>query len=115
MAEKEIQFEIDKNGELFGFYEDIKDLLSEEERKKAKKNRKRVSYILPANPIKRVFFKAIRSLCDDESPLADWTRSWKCDWIVVIDGEVKGKFKDRQKAIEFEKEYLWKKFEKGNE
>jgi hypothetical protein len=112
--EKRIKIQINENGNIFGFYEDIKDLLPKEEREQAKKNRKRVSFILPANPIKRFFFKLVRSVCDDESPLADWTRNWKGDWIVVIDGKIKGKFKDREKAIEFEKAYLWKKFETKN-
>lgn len=110
--EKKIKVEISPE-EIFGFYEDLKQVLPEELVKEAKKNRKRVSYIYPANPVKRFFFKLIRKLVDDESTIAEWTRNWKGDWIVVIDNKVKGKFSTRKKAIEFEKEYLWKKFE-GN-
>jgi len=106
------KLEINENGEIFGFYEDLKLFLSEEELRQAKKNRKRVSHIYPSNPIKRFFFKLIRKLVDDESPLADWTRSWKGRWIVVIGNEIVGEFGNRKEAIEFEKAYLWKKFEK---
>jgi hypothetical protein len=105
-------FLIDSEG-IKGFYEDLKEFATETERKEMKKNRKRVSYIYPANPVKRFFFKLIRKLVDDESPVADWTRKWKGKWIVVIDGKEVAKFDSRAEAIAFEKEFLWKKIDKG--
>jgi len=54
-------------------------------------------------------FIALRKVFPDNSPIADWTRKWKCSWIVMIDKEKFGPFDKRTKAINFEKETLRRK------
>ena len=63
----------------------------------------RVSYILPANPVLRLMFKILREVFGDNGKIADWTRRWKCAWVVKIGSSKWSEFKDRQKALEFER------------
>ncbi len=87
---------IDKQGNIKTFKGDFE--LEMKDRKET-----RVSRIVPRNPLLRVFFLVLRSIFSDESRVANWTRRWRCEWLVVIDGKVYGTFKDRKQAIEFEK------------
>ena len=99
---------IDENGNITTFAEELREIdpsLYEE----VKSTKRRVSHILPKNPLKRIFFKVLRKLFGEEGKVADWTRKWKGKWIVIIDGEVKGEFESREEAIEFEKRYLFER------
>jgi len=63
----------------------------------------RVSHILPANPLLRLVFRMLRWVFRDKGRVSDWTRRWKCKWVVRIGNKEWSGFKDRQKAIEFER------------
>lgn len=88
--------EIDKHGRIRTFEEDF-DLPIK--RKKVK----RISRIVPQNLLLRIAFILIRSFVSDNSKIANWTRKWNCYWIVVFNGKKYGKFKNRKKAVEFER------------
>ena len=66
----------------------------------------RISRIEPCRLFPRLVFRLLRSLCDDDSRLADWTRNWKGQWRVnfaPIGGRIFDRgFKDRRAAIDFE-------------
>ena len=109
MPQKKWHIIIDENGDLITFAEELKEI-APEIYQEVKHTKKRVSHILPANKLKRMIFKTLRRIFGEEGKVADWTRKWKGEWIVVIDNEVKGKFKNRQEAIEFEKKYLFERF-----
>lgn len=68
---------------------------------------KRVSRIKPTNWFKRQCFDIIRSLVDDKSEVAEWTRHWDCSWTVYIDEKTYGPFNSRPEAIRFEKEEIY--------
>ncbi len=71
------------------------------------KTEKRVSHILPENFILRLFFKILRKIFGDEGFIANWTRKWKCNWIIILNKQkIGGVFKDRKLAIEFEKKFV---------
>lgn len=65
--------------------------------------KKRVSRILPENYMLRLCFRLLRTVVNDGSKLAQWTRQWSCQWRVIINGQSDGPFSDRQQAICFEK------------
>lgn len=69
--------------------------------------RKRVSHIRPTNWLMRQCFRIIRSLVNDKSKVAEWTRHWECSWTVYIDDKTYGPFNSRQEAIRFEKEEIY--------
>ena len=91
--------ELSKSGKVRTFKGDFK--LELRERRET-----RVSRIVPKSLFLRALFLLLRKLFGDDTLVAQWTRRWKCVWLVVIDGEVVGEFEDRKKAIELEKEYL---------
>jgi hypothetical protein len=69
-----------------------------------KKKVRRISHVVPKNIFLRVIFKMIRLLTGDKSLLAEWTRKWKCEWIVIMEDKSKhGPFKNRKDAIAFER------------
>lgn len=45
--------------------------------------RKRVSLILPSNPFLRGLFLLLRKLFGENGSVADWTRTWRCQWFVT--------------------------------
>ena len=63
----------------------------------------RVSWVVPADPMLRVLFSLLRFCAGESGQVAAWTRSWRCDWLVEVQGETHGPFKDRLEAIRFEK------------
>ena len=67
---------------------------------------KRVSRILPKNVLLAAAFCAIRAIVKDESTVAQWTREWRCRWMVTIAGKQYGPFECREKAITFEKKLI---------
>jgi len=69
--------------------------------------RKRVSHVVPADTLKRLFFGAIRSVAGESTKLAAWTRSWRCAWFVLVDEKQYGPFIERHEAIAFEKQLIW--------
>ena len=68
--------------------------------------KRRLSRILPKNPLLRTLFLLLRSAFGDEGRVADWTRRWKCRWVLVFLGEVVGEFGDRKEALRRELELL---------
>ncbi len=90
--------EIDKNGRIEMFKDDFMELEAELKNIEVK----RVSYIVPKNIILRGLFHLIRMLVPDNSAIAEWTRQWKCEWIVIFNHS----FRNRKEAIEFERRAL---------
>lgn len=90
-------------GQVSGFADDISfDGLEVSEYRKT-----RVSRVVPTEAVARLLFDTVRACCSDQSSMAAWTRGWKCQWRVVIDGECYGPFADRPAAIAFEKELIY--------
>lgn len=98
-----IIIEIEKDGTVKGFIDEVPNFISVREIE-----RKRVSKVVPKNIILRGLFLLIRSTVSDDSKIANWTRRWKCSWIVLIEEKKYGPFKDRTRAIRFEKELIRK-------
>ncbi len=96
-----IIIEIEKDGKIKGFSDEVPQFITAKLIEK-----KRVSRIVPQNTILRGIFLLIRTLVPDNSEIAEWTRKWKCSWIVVIGRKKYGPFKNRTKAIQFEKELI---------
>jgi len=48
---------------------------------------KRGAYVYPLKPAKRALFKALRCWFGSKGKIADWTRRWRCWWVVVLPGE----------------------------
>ena len=46
--------------------------------------RRRVSHILPVNPIKRGAFRALRLVFGERGRVAAWTRRWRGPWRAEI-------------------------------
>lgn len=49
-------------------------------------SKRRISHILPVNPIKRVAFRMLRAFFSDSGKVASWTRRWSGPWEVVMIG-----------------------------
>jgi len=74
---------------------------------------RRASHVEPINLWQAYAFRLLRKLFGDEGRVANWTRDWKCTWVVdmrPIGGEVFFPFKSRAAAIEFEIQHLNKTF-----
>lgn len=91
--------ELSKQGKVRTFKGDFEIELRE-------RKEKRVSRIVPKNWFLRVFFLVLRRLFSDDGKIAEWTRRWRCKWVVVIDGMVVGEFENRRQAILFEKKLI---------
>lgn len=79
---------------------------------------KRASHIEPADPFLYAIFLIIRQWFGDDSKLADWTRSWKCLWVVdlsPVGGPCNQWFIDREQAIRYEIRWLNQFFLTGTE
>jgi len=98
-----IIIEIEKDGKIKGFSDEVPQFITAKLIEK-----KRVSRIVPQNIFLRGIFLLIRSAVPDNSKIAEWTRKWKCKWLVVIEKKQYGPFKNRTKAIQFEKELIRK-------
>ena len=72
-----------KNGEVCGFANEV----SFKGLDVQGYSKKRVSRIVPTNGFLMIAFYVIRGLCSDESKVAAWTRVWRCQWKVLIDGK----------------------------
>jgi hypothetical protein len=75
--------------------------------------KKRVSHVVPENYFLRTLFVSLRAIVSDESTVASWTRTWGCNWVVLIDGEQYGPFVGRDEAISFEKEKIYQQGKLG--
>lgn len=69
--------------------------------------KRRVSTILPVNPVKRAFFRLIRQVAGDDGRPAAWTRTWAGPWraTILATGQ-SAVFDNRQAAIDWEYEIL---------
>lgn len=93
-----------KNGEVLGFADEV----SFKGLDVQQYSKKRVSRIVPTNGLLMIAFYIIRALWSNESKIAAWTRTWPCQWKVLIDGKDYGPFSSRIDAIAFEKEEIYK-------
>ena len=93
-----------KNGEVCGYADEV----SFKGLDVQGYSKKRVSRIVPTNGFLMIAFYVIRGLCSDESKVAAWTRVWRCQWKVLIDGKSYGPFSSRSDAIAFEKDEIYK-------
>lgn len=75
---------------------------------------KRVSHIYPKNKLLKMLFVAIRSAVKNDSKAAEWTRGWNVIWQVHYKDKIYGEYLNRNDAIKFEKDLVWKDL-KGNE
>lgn len=52
---------------------------------------RRFSEILPTHPALRLLFKLLRLVFSERGPIADWTRSWSCEWEArILMGNLRG-------------------------
>jgi len=65
-------------------------------------HKKRISWIVPKNPILRIAFWIVRKIGGKKG--TNWTRKWKCQWMLII----KEEFPSREQALKREIEYLEK-------
>ncbi len=42
--------------------------------------------------------------------LSEWLKNLNTEWVIVVDGKEIARFKDRKKALEFEKKYFVRRF-----
>jgi hypothetical protein len=69
----------------------------------------RASHVEPVNVVLRWAFHIIRTVVDDDSAMAQWTRDWPCLWqanLQLSNGPVLAAFTNRQAAIDAEIEWL---------
>lgn len=70
--------------------------------------RKRYSEITPTNPFLFVAFRALRLVFGERGRVAQWTRSWRCEWrMVVLSTGVTSVSTDRAMLIELEHELFF--------
>ena len=100
-----------RNGTITGFADEIR-LNGLDVRHQTKS---RVSSVLPSTPVKKALFRLLRALCEDNSSLAAWTRTWRGPWTVQIDRKNYGPFKARHQAIAFEKQEICRQGKLGQE
>lgn len=50
---------------------------------------RRVSYIWPVRPVKRLAFRLLRLLFGSRGKVAEWTRGWRGPWEVIVLGSTK--------------------------
>lgn len=69
--------------------------------------RRRASHVEPAQRVLRALFRLLRAHCQDDGPVAAFTRRWPCQWQVSIcDGPTFGPFAQRTAAIDAEVDWL---------
>ena len=75
----------------------------------------RASYVIPDNFLLRIVFRILRTVLGDKGRMAEFTRSWKCKWVVdtrPTAGVILPKrYSNRAEAIEAEVNFLNKFFE----
>jgi len=70
--------------------------------------RRRVSHVLPVNPVLRSVFRYLRDRFGETGRVAEFTRRWPCLWqadMSPVGGPVLGPYRDRAEAIE--NEVVW--------
>ena len=101
--QNEVTFIIDESGELtFLRTEAAGDILPQA-------TTRRASHVEPANASLRVLFHLLRRWLGDKGRMSEFTRSWPILWRVnmsPVGGPVLGNFDDRQRAIDFEINFL---------
>lgn len=66
---------------------------------------RRAGYVWPRRASLQLAFRALRKIFGSRGPISDWTRSWRCQWIVVDaqTGErLPGVYSSHGKAVEAE-------------
>ena len=67
----------------------------------------RASHVLPVGRIRRAAFILLRWCFGETGAVAEWTRGWKCRWLVqIVDGPTAGPFDARQAAIDWEVDWI---------
>jgi len=98
-----------KEGVVKGFKDEMPEIITKSDLKVETIETKRVSHIYPKKFFQRIVFKVLRKIFGDNGKVAEWTRNWKCEWIVYIPSVgYFGPYKDRKKAIKVEKELIWR-------
>lgn len=70
-------------------------------------SKRRASHVLPAGRVRRAAFILLRWCFGETGAVSDWTRGWKCSWVVqIVNGPHAGPFEKRQAAIDWEVEYI---------
>lgn len=65
----------------------------------------RAGYVWPAPVVLRFTFRALRAVFGGRGRIADWTRHWHCQWVVVIaetGKQLPGTFKSHDDGVEAE-------------
>lgn len=75
---------------------------------------KRASHVEPDNGLLRIIFHILRKLFGERGKMADFTRQWSCLWrvnLIPVKGPIlASRWKNRQKAIDAEIEWLNENF-----
>ena len=69
----------------------------------------RGGHVLPASPLKRAAFKALRRVFKSQGRVSDWTRNWEGPWIIVSakTGErLPGSYASHRQAVRSEVDYI---------
>lgn len=88
-----------KGGQVCGFADEV----SFQGLEVVSYSKERVSRIVPTSLPLMLAFSTLRAIWPDDSKVAAWTRRWRCQWKVLIDGQAYGPFNSRPEAITFEK------------
>lgn len=70
---------------------------------------RRGGHVLPAHPLRRWWFQALRRVCGWVPAIVAWTRTWSGDWITDLAcsaGPVLGPYATRSVAIQAEEQWL---------
>ncbi|MEM0325779.1 MAG: hypothetical protein QW733_01935 [Desulfurococcaceae archaeon] len=47
--------------------------------------------------------------------ISEWLKNLNTEWVIIVDGKEIARFKDRKKALEFEKKYFVRRFRNERE
>jgi len=71
---------------------------------------RRASWIEPHSWLLRLVFRGLRRLFGDCGKVAEWTRTWRCQWRVDFrplgESFVVGPFRMRSEAVEYEAKFV---------
>ncbi|MEM1679495.1 MAG: hypothetical protein QXD20_09740, partial [Ignisphaera sp.] len=74
------------------------------------KKEERLSWVAPARGKRLwILLRRIAQMLRLKT-LEEWLKSLNTEWVIVVDGKEIARFKDRKKALEFEKKYFVRRF-----